>query len=256
MPDGSSDQDITRQQLEVLLSKIKDRQAQFEQEMISKVESLALQRLDLNSVFRVERKNTAIAYKLVALLAFISLSQAIAIAVILPLKETQHHFVDFANQDKHYAIIQRADESISSNEALVRSLIGTYILNRESINHIDDQMRYETVRLQSSQKVWHVFESLVASKNSIYTNNKMDRDIKIIDIAILKHTKSHSIASAQIVAKLFSQGQLTYEKRYHITLSYTFLPPKLDYAPMPKNPTGFQVLAYSVAEMSNTKSLK
>ncbi|TSA85750.1 type IV secretion system protein [Helicobacter mehlei] len=244
----------TPQDLELLLAKIEVSQAQFEQEINSKIESLALQRLDLNSVFRVERKNTAIAYKLIALLAFVSLSQAIALVILLPLKETQHHFVDFANQDKHYAIIQRADESITSNQALVRSLVGTYVLNRESINHIDDQIRYEAVRLQSSQKVWEVFENLVASKHSIYTNAKMDRDIKIINIALLKDSNAQNIASVQIVARLFHEGKLTYEKRYHITLSYAFVTPKLDYEPMPKNPTGFEVNAYSIVELNSLKN--
>ncbi|CCB79363.1 hypothetical protein HBZC1_03770 [Helicobacter bizzozeronii CIII-1] len=60
----------TPQDLELLLAKIEASQAQFKQEINSKIESLRSQHLDLNSVFRVERKNTAIAYKLVALLAF------------------------------------------------------------------------------------------------------------------------------------------------------------------------------------------
>ncbi|MFC3846980.1 type IV secretion system protein [Helicobacter baculiformis] len=237
-----------------LLARMERQQALFEQDMQHKIESLVIQNLDLNSVFRLERKRTAIAYKLVALLGVLSLGLTIALIILLPLKETQHHFVDFANQDKHYAIIQRADESISSNEALVRSLVGTYIIDRETINHIDDQERYEVVRLQSSHKVWQIFESLVASKNSIYTDSNMERDIKIINIAILKRAQTSDMASAQISAKLFHNGQLVYEKRYHVTLSYAFLPPpKFDYAPMPKNPTGFQVTQYSVTEMANFK---
>ncbi|WP_104753556.1 VirB8 family type IV secretion system protein [Helicobacter salomonis] len=252
--DKFSKDPLQAQLFQELLARMEHQQALFEQEMQHKIENLAIQKLDLNSVFRLERKRTAIAYKLVALLSAISVGLTIALIALLPLKETQPYFVDFANQDKHYAIIQRADASISSNEALVRSLIGTYILNRESINHIDDQQRYEAVRLQSSHKVWEIFESLVASKNSIYTDTNMARDIKIIDIALLKHAQATNVGSAHISAKLFHNGQLVYEKRYHVTLSYAFLPPpKFDYAPMPQNPTGFQVIQYSVAETSNLK---
>ncbi len=237
-----------------LLERLTRQQQAFETEMRRQMESLASQKLDLNSVFRLERQRVAIAYKLVGVLSVVSLALAIALVVLLPLKRTEHHFVDFANQDKHYAIIQRADESISSNEALVRSLIGTYILNRESVNHIDDQERYEVVRLQSDHKVWAIFESLVASKNSIYTDTHMERDIKVINVAILQRAKGANLANAQISAKLFRAGKLLYEKRYNVTLSYTFLPqPQFDYAPMPKNPTGFQVTRYSVTEISHLK---
>ncbi|WP_053827374.1 VirB8/TrbF family protein, partial [Helicobacter heilmannii] len=158
-----------------LWAKIQAEQDKFQKDMESKIESLAAQNLDLNSVFRVERRNSALAYKLVVLLSFISLALIVALIVLLPLKKTEHHFIDFANQDKHYAIIQKADGNLASNEALVRSLVGQYVLDRESINHIDDQERYEVVRLQSNPQVWQVFESLVASKNSIYTAQQLTR---------------------------------------------------------------------------------
>ncbi|WP_104710850.1 VirB8 family type IV secretion system protein [Helicobacter felis] len=247
--------DFLREQLlKELLERLEARQAQFEEEIKTKIDGFSFKHMDLNSVFRLERKHTAIAYKLVALLSVISLSLAIAIVVLLPLKETQHHFIDFANQDKHYAIIQRADGSISSNEALVRSLIGHYILNRESINGIDDQERYEIVRLQSSSKVWRLFEELVASKNSVYTDSKIQRDIQIIHIAILEGVQGSKISHVQIKAKLFHEGKPVYEKRYNITLSYAFVsPPKSDNTPLPKNPTGFQVTQYSVTQMQDFK---
>ncbi|GMB91228.1 type IV secretion system protein [Helicobacter ailurogastricus] len=240
-----------------LWAKIQAEQAKFEKDITSKIESLALQNLDLNSVFRIERRNSALAYKLVVLLSFISLALIVALVMLLPLKKTEHHFIDFANQDKHYAIIQKADGNLASNEALVRSLVGQYILDRESINHIDDQDRYELVRLQSDSQVWQVFESLVASKSSIYTAKKLARDIHIVNIALLKQSKEQNIAQVQIVTKLFEGGKPLSEKRYNIVLSFVFKPlPTFDTAMMPKNPTGFQVTRYSVTEMQNLKTLK
>ncbi|BEG56844.1 virB8 family protein [Helicobacter sp. NHP21005] len=240
-----------------LWAKIQAEQDKFQKDMESKIESLAAQNLDLNSVFRVERRNSALAYKLVVLLSFISLALIVALIMLLPLKKTEHHFIDFANQDKHYAIIQKADGNLASNEALVRSLVGQYVLDRESINHIDDQERYEVVRLQSNPQVWQVFESLVASKNSIYTAQQLTRDIHIINISLLKQSKEQNIAQVQIVAKLFRAGSPLTEKRYNIVLSFSFKPlPAFDTAMMPKNPTGFEVTRYSVTEMQNLKALK
>ncbi|GMB95912.1 VirB8/TrbF family protein [Helicobacter sp. NHP22-001] len=240
-----------------LWAKLQAEQAKFEKDLTSKIESLAVQNLDLNSVFQVQRRNATIAYRLVVLLSFISLALVVALIILLPLKKTEHHFIDFANQDKHYAIIQKADGNLASNEALVRSLVGQYVLDRESINRIDDKERYEVVRLQSEAQVWQIFENLVASKNSIYTAQQLTRDIHIINISLLKQSKEQNIAQVQIVAKLFRAGNPLSEKRYNIVLSFAFKPlPAFDTAMMPKNPTGFQVTRYSVTEMQNLKALK
>lgn len=157
--------------------------------------------------------------------------------------------MDFLNQDKHYAIIQRADKSISSNEALARSLIGAYVLNRESINRIDDKSRYELVRLQSSSKVWQRFEDLIKAQNSIYAQSHLEREIHIVNIAIYQQD-NNPIASVSIAAKLTNENKLVYEKRYKIVLNYLFDTPDFDYASMPKNPTGFKITRYSITEIA------
>ncbi|WP_181881760.1 VirB8/TrbF family protein [Helicobacter sp. MIT 14-3879] len=66
---------------------------------------------------------------------------------------------------------------------VLRSLIGSYILNRESINHIDDKKRFDIIKAQSSSKVWNNFEAIIAQEKSIYTNNNLTREVEIINIA-------------------------------------------------------------------------
>ncbi|WRC13682.1 hypothetical protein KVE30_00205 [Helicobacter pylori] len=185
----------------------------------NKLSGFSVNDLDMQSVFRLERNRLKIAYKLLGLMSFIALILAIVLISILPLQKTEHHFVDFLNQDKHYAIIQRADKSISSNEALARSLIGAYVLNRESINRIDDKSRYELVRLQSSSKVWQRFEDLIKTQNSIYVQSHLEREVHIVNIAIYQQD-NNPIASVSIAAKLLNENKLVYEKRYKIVLSY------------------------------------
>ncbi|WP_104713661.1 type IV secretion system protein [Helicobacter cetorum] len=217
----------------------------------SKLSSFCVNDLDIQSVFRLERGRLKIAYRLLGLMSVIALILAIVLISLLPLQKTEHHFVDFLNQDKHYAIIQRADKSISNNEALVRSLIGAYVLNRESINRIDDKSRYELVRLQSNAKVWQRFEDLIKTKNSIYAQSHLEREVHIINIAIY-HQDNNPIASVSIVAKLMNENKLVYEKRFKIVLSYMFDTPDFDYTSMPKNPTGFKITRYSITEITPT----
>ncbi len=223
----------------------------------SQLESFKKDELDLSSVFEIQRKNTQIAYRLAigGLIGIIALS--IAIFIMMPLKENTPYFIDFANSDKHFAVVQRADTKVDYGEAFLRNLVGSYITARETINHIDDKIRLnETIREQSSEEVWKTLEQLVSGKGSIYSNSNMDREIKIINISIYKQGKQQNIAVADIVAKVFDKGYLISEKRYRVSLIYHFKPLiQFDYSSMPKNPTGFIVDKYSLSEIASIKAL-
>lgn len=223
----------------------------------TQLESFKKDELDLSSVFEIQRKNTQIAYRLAigGLIGIIALS--IAIFIMMPLKENTPYFIDFANSDKHFAVVQKADTKVDYGEAFLRSLVGSYIMSRETINHVDDKIRLnETIREQSSDEVWKTLEQLVSVKGSIYSNSNMDREIKIINISIYKQGKQQNIAVADIVAKVFDKGYLISEKRYRVSLIYHFKPLiQFDYSSMPKNPTGFIVDKYSLSEIASIKTL-
>ncbi|MBH0292392.1 VirB8/TrbF family protein [Helicobacter pylori] len=223
----------------------------------AQLESFKKDELDLSSVFEIQRKNTQMAYRLAigGLIGVISLS--VALAFLMPLKQIEPYFVDFANSDKHFAVVQKADTKINYNEAFLRNLVGSYIMGRETINHIDDKIRLnETIREQSSDEVWKTLEQLVSDKESIYSKSNMDREIKIINISIYKQGKQQNIAIADIVAKVFDKGYLISEKRYKVSLIYHFKPLiQFDYSSMPKNPTGFMVDKYSLSEIASIKAL-
>ncbi|MFP5955524.1 VirB8/TrbF family protein [Helicobacter pylori] len=223
----------------------------------SQLESFKKDELDLSSVFEIQRKNTQMAYRLAigGLIGVISLS--VALAFLMPLKQIEPYFIDFANSDKHFTVVQRADTKVDYGEAFLRNLVGSYITARETINHIDDKIRLnETIREQSSEEVWKTLEQLVSGKGSVYSNSNMDREIKIINISIYKQGKQQNIAVADIVAKVFDKGYLISEKRYRVSLIYHFKPLiQFDYSSMPKNPTGFIVDKYSLSEIASIKAL-
>ncbi|WP_233709197.1 VirB8 family type IV secretion system protein [Helicobacter suis] len=177
----------------------------------------------------------------------------ICLIVLLPLKEKEPYLVTFATSTQNFALVQRADKRISANEALVRQLLGAYILNRESITHIkeNEAQRFEIIRHQSSYDVWKAFENLVAYDSSIYTNENLTRDVKIINIAIIKK----GYANADIEVNLYDRGLLESKKRYRVILTYDFLPIKINFASMPLNPTGFEIKGYSVTEIATLKEL-
>ncbi|MDE6885697.1 MAG: hypothetical protein K2P17_01455 [Helicobacteraceae bacterium] len=138
---------------------------------------------DARSIFLLERT----IHKNIIYVAFfffiITIICLILIICLFPLKEKEPYLVGFSNATQNFVTIQRADSTTTSNEALIRSLIGSYILNRESINHIDDKKRFEVIKAQSNSKVWNNFEAIIAQEKSIYTNSNLVREVEIINIA-------------------------------------------------------------------------
>lgn len=206
---------------------------------------------DAGSIFKMERKIGDYLILIASFFFLTSFIEFVIILTLLPLKEKEPYLVTFTNDTQSFAIIQKADQSITANEALNRQLLGAYILSRESINRIDDKQRNEIIREQSSPEVWSVFERIIAQENSIYSNENLTRVVRIINISIIKK----GYANADVSISLFYNGILKSEKRYRIVISYKFKTLAIDYQSLPKNPTGFTVTGYSITEIATIKDL-
>lgn len=205
-----------------------------------------------STLYQIQRKIFDFATYGFVLSLLLNLLQFFAIFfVLLPLKEKEPYLVSFSNQEQNFAIVQKADFSITANDALKRQLVGSYILARESINRIDDRGKWELVRLQSEHNVWKQFEAIVADQNSIYTNESLTRKVRIINISL----KNKTYATAEVEITLAQNEQIQSIKRYVIALIYGFESLNFDFKSLPLNPTGFKVKRYSISEMEVLKEL-
>ncbi|PAF49635.1 hypothetical protein BKH41_01920 [Helicobacter sp. 12S02232-10] len=204
-----------------------------------------------NTIFKMERKIGDWLILIAGFFFITTLIELILIISLFPLKEKVPYLVTFATSTQNFAIVQKADSKITANVALIRQLLGAYILNRESINRIDDEMRFDIVREQSTPEVWQIFEKIVAKQDSIYTNNNLKRNVQIINISTIKK----GYANADVNITLYANGLLQSEKRYRIVIAYEFKPIEIDFQSMPKNPTGFMVTGYAITEIATIKEL-
>ncbi|TLR80733.1 type IV secretion system protein [Helicobacter pylori] len=176
----------------------------------------------------------------------------ILLIVLLPLKEKEPYLVQFSNNKENFALVQKADSTITANKALIRSLVGAYVLNRESITHIEqhEKMRQNTIKEQSSNEVWYEFEKLIAHYDSIYTNPLLTRKVKIANIYLNK-----DLAYIDIEVSLYHSGELESLKRYKVVMSFEFKKQEINFDSMSLNPTGFIVTGYDVTEIAILKDL-
>ncbi|AVV97213.1 hypothetical protein CEP77_06170 [Helicobacter pylori] len=176
----------------------------------------------------------------------------ILLIVLLPLKQKEPYLVQFSNNKENFALVQKADSTITANKALIRSLVGAYVLNRESITHIEqhEKMRQNTIKEQSSNEVWYEFEKLIAHYDSIYTNPLLTRKVKIANIYLDK-----DLAYIDIEVSLYHSGELESLKRYKVVMSFEFKKQEINFDSMSLNPTGFMVTGYDVTEIAILKDL-
>ncbi len=176
----------------------------------------------------------------------------ILLTVLLPLKQKEPYLVQFSNNKENFALVQKADSTITANKALIRSLVGAYVLNRESITHIEqhEKMRQSTIKEQSSNEVWYEFEKLIAHYDSIYTNPLLTRKVTIANIYLDK-----DLAYIDIEVSLYHSGELESLKRYKVVMSFEFKKQEINFDSMSLNPTGFIVTGYDVTEIAILKDL-
>ncbi|BDB65786.1 virulence protein [Helicobacter sp. MIT 03-1614] len=199
---------------------------------------------DANFLFKLERHiKQYMFFWIIAESAIIALL-IITIMVMLPLKQNVPYLVFFSNAESNFVRVEQGNLNIRSEEALLKSILASYVQKRETINRIDDELRYEDIREQSSNKVWDTFRRIVTQENSIYQNKEIYRKIHIINLSVL----SKSVANVDFIS--ITQNTKDKElKRYRATLKYDFIEQGISFESVPRNPTGFIVEDYALTEV-------
>ncbi len=205
---------------------------------------------DPNHIFRTERNIKATMFLWILILSGIIMLLIVGFFILLPLKQKEPYLVFFSNADTNFVRVEQGNYDIRADEALLKSIIATYLLNREIINRIDDIERYEKIRIQSSKEVWELFETIVKQDGSIYQAKDVYRNAKIINLSIL----SKNVANIDFITETRSNNSnRVLLKRYRATLQYDFINQELSFDSVPENPSGFVVTGYALTEIFDDK---
>lgn len=205
---------------------------------------------DPNHIFRTERNIKATMFLWILILSGIIMLLIVGFFILLPLKQKEPYLVFFSNADTNFVRVEQGNYDIRADEALLKSIIATYLLNREIINRIDDIERYEKIRIQSSKEVWELFETIVKQDGSIYQAKDVYRNAKIINLSIL----SKNVANIDFITETRSNNSnRALLKRYRATLQYDFIKQELSFDSVPENPSGFVVTGYALTEIFDDK---
>jgi len=89
----------------------------------------------------------------------------IGILSLFPLKEKELVIVQLDPANNSRYILAKANEALQSNEALISSMIRTYVNDRETVDKITEADRYARVQAMSKDTVFRAFETVYANKD-------------------------------------------------------------------------------------------
>lgn len=208
---------------------------------------------DKNYVFSLERNVKAYMLYTIIILGVVSICLAIALAGLMPLKQTKPYLLFFADGETNFVKINEANMDMRADVALLKSILAGYVKNRELINRVNDKERYEIIRVQSKRQVWNAFQNLIAQQGSVYTTPNIYRDIKIINVAVL----SDKVATIDFYATIYDEERTlntSTSTKYRASLEYEFAEDTQTYNSSLENPTGFRINKYMITEIVDKES--
>lgn len=141
---------------------------------------------DIPFVVKVTQKTTIIVLAIsLFLMVMLFVTSSVIAGFLFIKKEKVPEPIIFEVDTTAHKIVRVEKGSLNADkESLLRQVtLRNYVLNRETINHIDEKDRWEKVRLISSKSVYLKFYNLMnpdVNKSSPFANNDFDRRIKII----------------------------------------------------------------------------
>jgi type IV secretory pathway component VirB8 len=206
---------------------------------------------DTIAVYTLEKNLTLMLYRLVIALIVLVIVLVIAIFSLFPLKEKVPYLVQWTNSELNFATVQKADENVQSNYSIRKNLVGTYVINRETKNNIDDSIRMEKVRLQSSFSVWNDLQKIVKAQGSIYKDSSLTREVKIINISFIPNANIAQV-DFQTIDKIENSSEITAHNLRAI-IRFTFEDMQMKFEEQPLNPLTFKITSYDISDLTVLK---
>ena len=152
----------------------------------------------------------------------------------------------FSNAEQNFVRVLPVGANIRGEEALLKTLIASYVSKRETINRIDDSSRFSDIREQSNAKVWDSFLSLVKAEDSIFQEERYTRKVIVKNVS----TIAEGIAQVDFVTEKYKETKLEEVKAYRATLQYVFDTQIMKASDLKRNPLGFIVTKYAISEIN------
>lgn len=166
------------------------------------------------------------------------------IAYMLPLKTVEPIYVEFRSGTNNFVKIAKAGDELTANEALISSVIRSYVVARERVDKTTESERYGRVMAMSATDIAEQFKELYGDKKKgLFFKEGFRRTIEITrDTALAK-----GVHQVEFIAVDTIDGRPGETRREMIaTVGYSFKAQKASYDQRVLNPLGLFVEQYTL----------
>ncbi|MEP1833873.1 MAG: VirB8/TrbF family protein [Hyphomonas sp.] len=198
------------------------------------------------SVTQDLRKSRRNAWIVAGVAAAIALLLAIALAAMLPLKETEPYVLAVDRQTGNVETLNPLDEAtISADMALTRSLLAQYVTARESFDADSIQRDFRRVSLWSAPEAQQRYANLMAASNPASPLAYMPRSGTIsVEIRSISSLNAASSLVRFTTIQTDRSGRALPPQYWAAVVNYQFTGATMSEADRLDNPLGFQVTRY------------
>jgi len=196
--------------------------------------------------------NNTLLTRVVMGLSVVVVLLAVAIIMMMPLKEIQLEIVEFYADTNRFVKISKAGDDLTTNEVLIGKLLRTFVKDRETIDKQTESDRYARVFAMSSADLQQKFRSTYGDKKSLFYRRNFKRSIKIIrddsltrGIHQVEFETSDSMDDKPGTSEAIGKPKVNY---WVATISYHFESQEKTYEEALFNPVGIIVHEYSLSK--------
>lgn len=173
-----------------------------------------------------------------------------AIALMLPLKQTQVYAISVDKETGRTTASQVVQTGpLAQDEAVLKSLIGSYVIQRETFDVYDGQERYNSVFAMSSGQARDSYVQLYSAdnpKNPLYVHGEQTRmQVEIFAVSLL----NPSTASVRYFKTITAQGGASAKAEFSAIVGFDFQQRAKGLEAIIANPLGFVVTSYRADEV-------
>lgn len=194
--------------------------------------------------YRQATRNNVLLSRVVVALLVAVVAMAFGYAAILPLKTTEWLVYEFSSSNNTFVRVARAGDEITANEALTSMLLRKYVMDRETINRVDEQDRYASVMAQSASNVAATFKNIYGGENSPLNISGYLRAV-VINRDSKLGTGLHQV---EFTTTDTTNGIKPDVRQWVASISYTWSAQKVRADDITFNPAGLVITQYSLAQ--------
>ena len=178
------------------------------------------------------------------LLVIVLLLTAI-IVTMMPLKEFRPYVISVDPQTgQAQAALVAQSGPLTQDEAVIRSLIGQYVIQRETYDLYDGQQRYDTVLTLSVDQALNGYRDLWRSENPDYPYAIYGDDAKISITVTAISLLNRNTANVQYTKTLTRSGRNPAKEDFVAIVGFGFAKRSTGLAGIIQNPLGFVVKSW------------